>query len=63
MAVESPGPDAGCPCDLIEAGAGSLFGESSFRRFEQADAVALRIGSRLTDSGGIALIGHAENTP
>jgi len=63
MAVEGPGPDTGGPCDLIEAGAGSLFSESGLRRFEQADSVALRIGSRLTDSGGFALIGHAENTP
>ena len=63
MAVESPGPDTSDPRDLIEAGAGSLFCESGLRRFEQADAVALGIGSRLTDSSGFVLIGHAENTP
>ena len=63
MAVESPGPDTGDPRDLIKAGAGSLFCESRLRRFEQADAVALRIGSRLADSGGFALIDHAEKTP
>jgi hypothetical protein len=63
MAVKSPGPDTGGPRDLIEAGAGSLFRESGLRRFEQADAIALRIGSRLTDSSGFALIGHAENAP
>jgi hypothetical protein len=63
MAVESPGPDTGDPRDLIKAGARSLFCESGLRRFEQADPVALRIGARLTDSGGFALIGHAENTP
>jgi hypothetical protein len=63
MAVKSPGPDTSGARDLIEAGAGSLFCEGSLRRFEQADAVALRIGSRLTDSSGFALIGHAENAP
>jgi hypothetical protein len=63
MAVERPGPDTGGPRDFIEAGGGSLFRESGLRRFKQEDAIALRIGSRLPDSGGFALIGHAENTP
>jgi hypothetical protein len=63
MAVESPGPDTSGARDLIEAGVGSLFCEGGLRRFEQADAVALRVGSRLSDSSGIVLIGHAENTP
>jgi hypothetical protein len=63
MAVESPGPDTSGARDLIEAGAGSLFSESGLRCFEQADAVALRIGSRLTDSDGFVFISHAENSP
>jgi hypothetical protein len=63
MAIESPGSDTGDPRDLIEAGGRSLFCKSGLRRFEQADAVALRIGSRLADSSGFVLIGHAENTP
>jgi hypothetical protein len=58
MAVEGPGPDTSGPRDLIEAGGRSIFCESGFHRFEQAEAVALRIGSRLTDSGGFALIGN-----
>jgi hypothetical protein len=62
MAVESPGPDTGDPRDLIETGGRSLFCEGGLRGFEQTDAVALRIGSRLTDSSEFALIGHAENT-
>jgi hypothetical protein len=62
MAVESPGPDTSDPRDLIEAGGRSLFCKSGLRRFEQADAVALRIGSRLADSSGFVLIGHVENT-
>ena len=63
MAIERPGADAGGPRDLIEAGGRSLFRESGLRRFEQADAVTLRIGSWLADSSWFTLIGHAENTP
>ena len=63
MTVESPGPDTGDPRDLIEAGARSLFSEGGLRRFEQANAVALRIGSRLTDNSRFTLSDHAENTP
>ena len=62
MAIERPGADTRGPRDLVEAGRRSLFRESGLRRFKQADAVTLRIGSRLADSSGFSLIGHAENT-
>jgi hypothetical protein len=63
MAIESPGADTRGPRDLIEAGARSLFRESGLRRFEQKDAVTLRIGSWLADGSWFNLIGHAEKYP
>jgi hypothetical protein len=47
----------------MEAGPRSLLSEGGLRRFEQADAVALRIGSRLADSSGFTLIDHVEKYP
>jgi hypothetical protein len=63
MTVESPGPYAGGPRDLVEAGPRPFLGKSGLRGFEQADAVALRIGARLADGCCLPLVDHAENTP
>jgi len=56
MTVERPDPDTGGSRDLIEAGIRSFFGKGGLRLFEEAKAVALRIGSRLADSSGLAFI-------